>query len=305
MNRNGTLEPTRAIVGGVAPKTRGARHVSDVGAYGSPLEVRSAASGSDAVVFSGYGALFDAETVIRDWFGTYTEVVRRGAFTKTIAERGTKANGGNGQIKGLYKHRGELAIAFRFLDLREDERGLWFEGETIDTDAGRNLAAELRAGVVDTMSFGFDVIREAWNEEEQKRELLEVRLYELSPVNWPAYADSKIDTVRAEIASGDLKAGVIALLAEVRSGRPLTTEGRAAIAEVRDLLNDVLEASAPEAPAEKPAEDDDATSTEPPVAGTPEAEPPVAGTPDEDDENEAEAEARALRLRMLERASDL
>ena len=43
-----------------------------------------------------------------------------------------------------------------WLDLWEDSVGPAFEAETIPTDAGQNVAVEIRSGVLNTMSIGFD-----------------------------------------------------------------------------------------------------------------------------------------------------
>lgn len=260
------------------PATRGLRHFAPT----LPLEVRNAEETGGAV-FSGYAAVFNTETRVQELFGEVMEIVLPGAFKKTIAERGPKEIGGNGQIKVLYKHNGRVAIAARLHALREDDKGLWFEAETIDTAAGRDLAAELRSDVVDTMSFGFDAIRQLWDETKKRRELLEVRLYEISPVNWPAYAGAKIAQVRDGVVSGDLAAGFQSLLADIRSGRVLPDEGRESIIEARALLDEILGFPVLGA-------DGNSLSPEPP-SGTLGVEPP-SGTP-------SEAEI-GLRARIIE-----
>lgn len=116
---------------------------------------------------------------------------------------------------------------------------------------------------MDTMSFGFDVIRQTWDEAKKLRELLEVRLYEISPVNWPAYAGAKIAQVRGGV-SDELQAGFQSLLADIRAGRVLSDEGKASIIEAHTLLGEILSNS---------------LSSEP-LSSTPEMEPPQ-GTPSE------------------------
>lgn len=50
------------------------------------------------------------------------------------------------------------------------------------------MATLVRDGIVDSMSFGFQAVRDAWNEDLTERELTEIRLFEVSPVTaWPAY----------------------------------------------------------------------------------------------------------------------
>ncbi len=212
------------------------------------LEVRQEAD-DGSVTFSGYGVLFDDPTEIRDFFGSFTEVFKRGAFLKTISERGPQ---GNGQIKLLRGHDAFSAIAARYLSLEEDARGLRFEAETIGTTTGFDLAAELRAGVIDTMSIGFDAIREEYDSEEEKRTVLEARLYEISAVPWPAYEGAKIDSVRA---FERLPEYLEALLQEIREGKVLSNANFARLTEARDLIDGVIQSAQPE-PAEEPLEED-------------------------------------------------
>lgn len=99
------------------PATRGIRHLAP-----APLEIRTAEA-TEGAIFSGYAAVFDVETQIQDFCGDFVEVIHPGAFKKTIAERGPKKDGGNGQIKVLYKHNGQVAIAARLHELYEDAKG--------------------------------------------------------------------------------------------------------------------------------------------------------------------------------------
>lgn len=74
-----------------------------------------------------------------------------------------------------------------------------------ETTAGRDMATLVRDGIVDSMSFGFQKIQDAWSEDRTSRELIELRLWEVSPVTgWPAY-EATSATVRelAEAAGVD------------------------------------------------------------------------------------------------------
>jgi hypothetical protein len=68
-----------------------------------------------------------------------------------------------------------------------------------DTTAGRDIAELMRTGVVDKMSFGFQVDRrgDMWNEDGTERTLTSVRLFEVSVVTgFPAY-EATMATVRS------------------------------------------------------------------------------------------------------------
>jgi HK97 family phage prohead protease len=147
--------------------------------------------------FGGYLLKWDDTAEIRDFFGTYYERFSRGAFEKTFRERGPT---GNNAIKLLRQHetRGGSFSAGKFLELYEDSTGPAFRARTIPTKpTGENLAIELREGVINTMSIGFDPIAELYLKEENTYDVKEARMYEASPVYWPAYESATIDQVRS------------------------------------------------------------------------------------------------------------
>jgi HK97 family phage prohead protease len=242
---------TEAAVKREAPPTKGIRHIAPA----RDIEIREDGGEAGGVTFAGYAVLFDDPTTIYDWLGSFTERFARGAFKKTIAERGPQ---GNGQIKFLRSHDSWVAIGAKFLSLKEDDRGLRFEAETINTSTGRDLAEELRQGVMDTVSIGFDAVQEKYNADEEERTVLEARLFEISAVNWPAYPNAKIDSVRA---FERLPAYMDNLLAELRAGKVISAANMNKLTEARELLDQVIDSATPE-PEEDPLEDDRALTQE-------------------------------------------
>jgi HK97 family phage prohead protease len=235
---------TGAAVKREAPPTQGIRHIAPAG----DLEVRQESENGTAT-FAGYVVRWGDEATIHDWLGTFTERFVKGAFLKTVAERGPQ---GNGAIKFFRQHGFETStVAARFLQLFEDDTGLRFEVQTIDTVVGRDLAAEVRSGVVDTVSFGFDAIQEIWNADEEDRTVLEARLWEVSAVNWQAYPNSKIDSVRA---FERLPAYMDNLLAELRAGKVISAANMNKLTEARELLNQVIDSASEATP--EPSDDD-------------------------------------------------
>jgi HK97 family phage prohead protease len=71
------------------------------------------------------------------------------------------------------------------LKLVEDERGLKVEATLANTTRGRDVAELIRSKTVDSMSFGFSVIKDSWSGE--VRTLQSVRLFEVSVVSSAAY----------------------------------------------------------------------------------------------------------------------
>lgn len=132
----------------------------------------------------GYAVVFNSET---DLAGEFTEVIRRGAFNKTLQE---------GDPVALWQHDQTQPIGRRSagnLSLEQDDHGLKFSLDLPDTQLGRDAYTLIKTGIVRGMSFGFSVIKQAWDETRRLRELLEVRLYEVSPVTWPAYEATRVE----------------------------------------------------------------------------------------------------------------
>lgn len=141
------------------------------------LEERAAPVGR---LFSGYAARFDSPSEPLP----FVETIARGAFARSLASgRDIKAftNHDDGRLLGT--------TASGTLRLREDDRGLAVELDLPDTSDGRDVAELTRRGDLYGMSFGFKVQRDRWSPDGTRRELLDVDLYEVSPVTgWPAYA---------------------------------------------------------------------------------------------------------------------
>jgi phage prohead protease, HK97 family len=181
------------------------------------IEVREE---GDGMTFTGYAAVFDSPSEPLP----FIETIQRGAFRKSLRARN--------DIKFLWNHdAGEILGSTRAKTLRlyEDERGLRVEGNLPNTSRGRDVAELLRRGDIDSMSFGFSVIRDDWSGDGSQRTLKDVRLHEVSLVAWPAYtATSGTVAVRgldkiAERSGVDADALADALL-KVEDGQTITTE---------------------------------------------------------------------------------
>lgn len=152
---------------------------------GLELRVEDSTAGP---VIHGYGAVFDEPTEL--WPG-FEEVIRHGAFDKTIAE--------GDDVRSLVDHNPTLILGRRkaeTLEIGVDEKGLFYRVTPPDTRAARDIVESIKRGDVDGSSFGFSVIEDgetfrtetADGESRTVRELLGVRLYDLGPVTFPAYA---------------------------------------------------------------------------------------------------------------------
>ena len=79
------------------------------------------------------------------------------------------------------------------LTLEEDDKGLHVRINPPDTQWAKDLLVSIKRGDITQMSFGFTVILDRWNYEDNTdvRELLKVKLYDVSPVTFPAYTQTE------------------------------------------------------------------------------------------------------------------
>lgn len=137
----------------------------------------------------GYAARFNSPSLDMG----FIEYIAPGAFGKSLA------NGDD--VRALGHHASQQVIGRRSaktLRLSEDDKGLAVEIDLPDTTFGRDLLTLIRRGDLDGMSFGFEVVAHKWTTETHKgvkvdrRDLLEVNLFEVSVVTWPAYPETEV-----------------------------------------------------------------------------------------------------------------
>ena len=167
-------------------------------AYPDGAERRSVAAELRAAggrTLRGYAAVWDRPARIG---GTFDEVVRRGAFTASLA------SGGNVFLLSQHDWTQPLARTGNgSLALREDDTGLAFEATIAETRAGDDVLALARSGTLLGASIGFRVpsAGDRWPTRD-KRELTRIDLLEVSAVTVPAYAETTISARAMARASG-------------------------------------------------------------------------------------------------------
>ncbi len=132
----------------------------------------------------GYAAVFDALSEVM--FG-FREKIRRGAFTESIQRD---------DVRALFNHDPNYVLGRNkagTLTLSEDDRGLSFEITPPDTQWAKDLMVSIKRGDVNQNSFGFSIADkgEEWDQEEKVRTLTKVKLYDISPVTYPAYPQTE------------------------------------------------------------------------------------------------------------------
>lgn len=191
------------------------------------------------VGFRGYAAVFDSPS--------NGEVVRRSAFNKTLAERDN--------VRLLVNHGGVPLASTKAatMTLGVDERGLFVEAADLDTanPTVQELVSAMSRGDLSEMSFAFvDMTpKEDRKDDDGNRQLLDVRLYDVSVVTFPWYEDTVAELnsldlaeVRSHKATEKIRAALrqAALLAPVTDSRDLAGW---TLSDLRPLLFDAVEDS--------------------------------------------------------------
>lgn len=139
----------------------------------------------------GYAAKFyrnsDPGTEYELWRGA-KERIMPGAFDDAVA---------GDDVRALFNHDSSMILGRSksgTLRLSVDEVGLRYEVEPADTSVYRDVAQHLSRGDVDGSSFQFSIPSdgERWSNENgvEVRQITKVKLYDVGPVTFPAYASA-------------------------------------------------------------------------------------------------------------------
>lgn len=145
------------------------------------------------------GGFLEGHAAVFDVVDSDSDVIEKGAFADTIAERFPK-----NLVKVLWNHRDLIG---KPTVLEEDSTGLYFKARVSPTSLGKDVLALVRDGVVDRMSFGFS--RELWERDETPEaqakwgrpvtRLRKLKLYEVSPVIFPANDSTDVAVAAKEL----------------------------------------------------------------------------------------------------------
>lgn len=215
----------------------------DLAFRGVQLRAQPDGAGGNRLLFTGYASVVEAPYTMADWLGDYTEIVRDGAFTKTLAE--------NPDVIFCLNHGWDAAPMARTkpgtLRLSADSTGLAVEA---DLDPRRSdvytVQSAMDAGELDAMSFAFWVTRQSWSPDYEQRDILEVDIDggDTSVVTWPANPTTEgTTTLRKAAAAAVARSRVPALIIararqEKRAGATLSSATMETLQEVLDLVAD-------------------------------------------------------------------
>lgn len=151
--------------------------------FTTEMRIERRSEGSPVLV--GHAAVFNASSLD---LGGFREIVAPGAFAATIVED---------DIRALFNHDPNHVVGRNragTLRLSEDTRGLAFEIDLPDTQTARDLAVSIERGDISGNSFGFQTVEDRWERGDagELRTLVRVRLFDVSPVTYPAYPQTDV-----------------------------------------------------------------------------------------------------------------
>ena len=154
------------------------------------LETKDWTYNGESRTISGYAAIFDNKDRADD-------ILLRGCFAKSIAERGPESDA-NGKILLLWQHDTDEPLG-RITVLREDEKGLYFEAVIDEIEIGDRCIKQLESGTLNQFSIGFSYVGDAikYDEEQDAWLVGEVKLYEISVVSIAANPETEFLGMKA------------------------------------------------------------------------------------------------------------
>ena len=151
------------------------------------VELRSGGDSEESLI-EGHALKFNKITTIGDWF---REEILPGALDEVL----------NDDVRALFNHDPNFVLARSkdgegTLKLEVDAEGLRYSYVTPNTSYAKDLEENIRLGNVSQSSFGFSIDEQRWIEREGELPLRQIvklsRLYDVSPVTYPAYQDTSV-----------------------------------------------------------------------------------------------------------------
>jgi len=135
---------------------------------------------------SGYAAVFNT---LSENLGGFREQIAPGAFDPVM----------DNDVRALFNHEPHLILGRTTADtlqLSLDDTGLRYTIDPPDTQYARDLVKSIERRDVTQSSFAFRVQDDNWDEDDDGRLIRTIRefkrLYDISPVTYPAYPDTTV-----------------------------------------------------------------------------------------------------------------
>lgn len=157
-----------------------------------PVTVGEVSSDTQAVKVSGYAVLYDTPSIeMCDDGLSFREIIAHGAFDAQMGE--------GADVRLLIEHGGApiARTGSGTLTLRSDSKGIYFETELDASDPDvQRLIPKMKRGDLSNMSFGFSADEDGDSYSLVGREVIrsvqQGKLYEISIVGFPAYAETTV-----------------------------------------------------------------------------------------------------------------
>lgn len=134
----------------------------------------------------GYAAVFDIPEVMFESDGIkFSEKIERGAFDQSQLH----------DVVMNFNHGGKPVARTKngTLQLTVDDHGLKVRANLSSTTESRALYEEIKAGLLDKMSFAFTVGEESYDKDTRTRSIRRIkRVYDVAAVDFPAYESTAI-----------------------------------------------------------------------------------------------------------------
>jgi len=139
----------------------------------------------------GYASVFNS---MSEDLGGFREIILPNAFSDVL----------DNDVRALYNHDSNYLLARTTsgtLELKEDEKGLYYRFEMPNTSYGNDMLELFRRGDLSQSSFGFTVEKDSWRMEDGQHVRYIERvgsLFDVSPVVFPAYSQASSGLRSAE-----------------------------------------------------------------------------------------------------------
>lgn len=150
------------------------------------VEIRESEDGKR--MLAGYAVKWGMRSHKMGW-RSFREQFSKGAFTESLTNDNQLALWAHDTTKVLGNTKSGT------LRLYEDDVGLRFELDLGNTTLANDAYETIKRGDIDGVSFGFRMIKQEWDENDQEnivRTIHKAKLMEISPVAFPAYPDSQV-----------------------------------------------------------------------------------------------------------------
>jgi hypothetical protein len=152
------------------------------------IDARADDNTDGPAIIEGYALKFNSQTTIGNHF---REEIMPGSLDDVL----------NDDVRALFNHDPNFVLARSnngagTLKLELDATGLKYRFETPNVSYAKDLAENIRLGNVSQSSFAFGIDTQEWEERDGDLPLRKItkfkRLYDVSPVTYPAYQDTSV-----------------------------------------------------------------------------------------------------------------